>query len=254
MASNQRTGRAARSGSVQTPTFWIDESGSKNTASRCFVVAGIKTRHPDDLLRAIHSIRERHSYAHEFKFGRINKRNAPYMVELVDLLADSDAHLIASVVGPDHNPFKGKAAWEAQADLISRLIVGSLNKNEVAAAFMDGISTPPDRSLGRAVKRGVNGRLQGTPLVTAVSLNSKTNDLLQAADLVAGAIRHQRMSDGPLQGVGVEKAKVADRLATAFGTKDLSDQRETRVNIATVRGRGTAGRRLRPVRDESHAS
>jgi hypothetical protein len=240
---------------VQTTTFWLDESGSKSSANKCFVVAGIKTRHPDDLARQIHSIREKSDYhGSEFKFGRISKGNYRQMVDLVDVLEASDVHIMATVVDGNHNPFKGKAQWEAQAAIISQLIVGNMNRQEVGVAFLDSVSTPPGVSMGRTVKRSVNGRLRSTSLVSAVSLNSKTNDLLQAADLIAGAIRHQRLVDTSSGATSQEKAQVAARLAAAFGVPDLSDRRTKRVNIVTWKGKAQRAKPLKIVRDHRAAS
>jgi hypothetical protein len=240
---------------TQTTTFWLDESGSKGSANKCFVVAGIKTRHPDNLLREIHSIRERHGFHRsEFKFGRISKVNYRPMVELVDVLEASDAHIMATVVDSRHNPFKGRAQWEAQATIISQLIVGNINKNEVGVAFMDGISTPPGSSLGHHVKRAVNSRLGGQSLVAAISLDSKANDLLQAADLIAGAVRHQRLGPGRDGSGSAEKRQVAARLAAAFGVTELGDQRRLRVNIATLRGPKSGEKPLRLIKGNQSAS
>lgn len=238
---------------VQTSTFWIDESGSKSTANRCFVVAGIKTRHPDDLLRQIRSVREHHDHWNELKFGRLAAANYRVFTDLVDVLEDSDARLAATVVDSRSNPFPGQEQWRAHAKIVSQLVIGNMNRNEVATVLMDGISTPPGQSLGRAVKRTVNSKLGGTFVTSAISLDSRSNDLLQAADLVAGAIFHERTTagGGPRK---EEKVKVARRLASAFGAEDLTDQHARRVNIMTLTGGSRRRPRLRVVDPASSAS
>lgn len=239
---------------VQCSTFWIDESGSKSTSSRCFVVAGIKTRHPDDLLRDIHTLRETHDFYSEFKFGRLSAGSFRVFSDLVDVLEASDAHLVATVVDDRHNPFKGKEHWHAHANIVSQLVIGNINRNEVATVLMDGISTPQGKSLGRAVKRGVNGRLGATVVTAAISLDSRSNDLLQAADLVAGAIFHQRMTSHRTGAPKAEKVKITNRLALAFGVTTLEDQRDDRVNIKTMSGPRARKPNLRVIRKTESAS
>lgn len=67
---SKSTGQRIIGRGTPASTFWIDESGSQGTANKCFVIAGIKTRQPDDLQRAIKEIRERRSFTQEFKFTR----------------------------------------------------------------------------------------------------------------------------------------------------------------------------------------
>lgn len=239
---------------VQCSTFWIDESGSKTTATKCFVVAGIKTRHADDLLRAIHSVREKHNHYQELKFGRLSSTTYKVFADIVDVLEDSDAHVVATVVDQRHNPFKGKESWRAHAGIVTQLVVGNVNRNEVATVLMDGISTPPGKSLGAAVKRGVNSRLGSTTVTSAISLDSKSNDLLQAADLVAGAIFHQRMSSHRTAAPKAEKVRIAGRLALAFGVQNLDDGRSDRVNIMTMRGRSPRRSNVRELAKSVNAS
>jgi len=235
---------AARLPTPQTPSFWIDESGARGSAGKGYVLAGIKTRHPDRLLRQLQAVRERHgNYSGEFKWTTIGTNSFRRVAEMAEVLGESDAHLVATVVDHRWNPFSSGETWAAQAALIARLVVGGVNRNEIATVMMDGISTPVDVSLGQEVKRAVNTHFRGQVVVTAVSLDSKSNDLLQAADLIAGAIRYQRFQPHGLGANNDAKRKMVRRVAEAFGVEDLSDQRTRTVNIQTcdgplLRGRG----------------
>lgn len=234
----QQTGDQPRVSQTRTTsTFWIDESGSKATANRCYVVAGIKTRRPDDLQREIEAVRDQHRYYSELKFGRLTQRTYPIFVDLVDVLEDSDAHLVATVVDESANPFRGgRPVWEAYGHVISRLVVGNVNQGELVTVLMDKVTTPRGTSLGSRVKRTVNTALNGTPCIDAMSLDSKSTDLLQAADLVAGAIRTERMRTAPSN---IEKTKLCKRLALAFDVPNFDDRRTGRVNIQRLRSAGT---------------
>lgn len=169
---------------------------------------------------------------------------------MIDVLARSDAHLAACVVdGSVHNPFKGSTAdWKVHARLTSQLVTGCVNRNELVGLLIDGISTPPGCSLEEDVRTQTNRRFGATAVVSAACLDSRTNDLLQLADLVAGAIYHERRRIGGLGGkASSDKTKVALRLAAAFGRPDLADGRYNRINIQTYRGPSRTRRRL-PLR------
>ena len=224
-----------------TASFWLDESGAKNTAAQCYVVAGIKTRHPDEIDREIQAVRDRHGYLDELKFGRLTQRTLPIFLDLVAVLERSDARLVATVVNSGANPFHGSTVWDAYTNVVSQLVVGNINRGELGCVFVDRITTPPEVNLGELIKRRANERLGGGPVVLATSLNSKASDLLQAADMCAGAIRTLRLDSTEKP----DKVRVARQLAVAFDADGLADVSSGRVSIETLR---TTGRRRRASR------
>lgn len=215
-------------------TFWIDESGSKLTGSKgLYVVAGLKTRHPDVLQRRIQSVREKHSFQSEFKFGRIDDHKLRVFLDVIDALEASDARLMGTVVEPASNPFPRETKiWYSYAAVACQLVAGNALPSERLAVMLDKVTTPRDIALGVLVKRSLNSHLSHTPTVLAMCLDSKANDMLQVADLVAGAIRAGWSGDISAPA----KLRVAQQLAAAFGVVDLSRPRRTaKVNIASLR-------------------
>lgn len=221
-----------------TSLVFIDESGSKATASQFFVVAAIKLREPGKLARAIRDVRDRTGFDRELKFSEITRGSLPVYYSLIDELEASDARLAACVVrGEVYNPFAGrKQVWQVHAEVITQLLVGCINRRELVGVLMDGISTPRGCSLEDTVRKAANRRLGGTSVVTAACLDSRTNDVLQVADMVAGAILHERRLATTEPPKVSNKGKVALRLAAAFGRPELLDGRDGRLNIQTYRG------------------
>jgi Protein of unknown function (DUF3800) len=241
-----------------TAAIFVDESGSKSTAGgQFFVVAAVKVRQPGRLARAIREVRDRTSYGSELKFSSITRGSLTVYYELIAALEASDTSLAACVVQGDvYNPFRQRrAVWKVHAEVTSQLLVGCLNRRELVGVHLDGISTPAGCSLEDEVRRMTNRRLRATAVVTAVCLDSKTNDLLQVADLVAGAIFHERRRAATGEtSPRSNKGKVALRLATAFNRPGLIDGRDARVNIATYLGRGTTRAPLKVVNRSASAS
>lgn len=224
--------------SYPTASIFIDESGSKATASQFFVVAAVKLRRPGRLAQAIRGVRQRTGYDKELKFSEITRGTLPVYYDLIDALEASEAHIAACVVrGEVYNPFTaGRPVWRVHAAVTSQLLVGCLNRREVVGVLMDGISTPQGCSLEDTVRMMTNRRLRATSVASAVCLDSKTNDILQVADLVAGAILHERRAAGGDAKANSNKGKVAVRLGMALGRPGLGDGRDRRVNIDTYRG------------------
>jgi Protein of unknown function (DUF3800) len=224
-----------------TALIYVDESAVKASAGRFFVVGAVKVRRPGQLMRVVRDIRDRHDFRDEFKFSTISRGKFPIFCELIDALEHSDAHIAACVVDRDKgvDPFAGNSAeWVVHARITARLLVGILNRRELASALIDEISTPRGCAFDDTVRDMVNRRMRATSLVTAACVDSTCNDGVQLADLVAGAVAHQRGQGSGTASPTSHKGKVAARLAAAFGVSSFNDVRTDRVNIATMGVRG----------------
>ena len=231
-----------------TALIFVDESAVKVSAGRFFVIGAVKVRRSGQLLRTVHDIRDRHGYFDEFKFSKITRARLPVFCELIDMLEQSDAHIGACIVDRTNgaNPFNSAdPQWVVHARVTAKLLVGLINKRELAAALIDQVSTPRGSAFDDTVRDMVNRRMKSTSLVVASCVDSACNDGVQLADLIAGAVAHQC---GQLAGTArpsSHKGKIAARLAAAYGIPNLGDVRTDRVNIATL---GIpAPRRLRSV-------
>jgi len=232
-----------------TALIYVDESAVKASAGRFFVVGAVKVRKPGQLMRAVRDIRDRHGFQDEFKFNKISRGKFPVFCELIDVLERSDAHIAACVVDRSRgtDPFTSDSAeWLVHARITAKLLVGILNKRELASVLLDEISTPKGCAFDDTVRDMVNRRMRATSLVTAACVDSSCNDGVQLADLVAGAVAHQRGQGNSTASPTSHKGKVSGRLAAAFGVTSFNDVRTDRVNVATL---GVSGPRA-PKRDE----
>lgn len=224
-------------------TVFLDESGVK--AADRFTIGGFKIRKVGEMTRALQHVRDKHGFYGEFKFNDLNDGSAPFAYDVIEVLEDSDAQLISCVVDPSvSDPFrKAEHRWLAHAEVASQLIIGSTNRRELVTALMDVIATPKGCSLEDVVRQRVNRKFGATSLVSAVCLNSKTNDMLQVADLVASAVSFERRRAH--RGIGSPtsaKGKVAARLGASFGNAGLVDGRSRRYNIATFGAKRPVGK------------
>jgi Protein of unknown function (DUF3800) len=224
-----------------TSLIYLDESGSRASADRFFVVGAVKVRRHGDFARAVREVRDRHSHhRREFKFSQITRGALGTYYDLSDQLDNTDIHVAACVVDRQvFDPFQGGVpSWQVHVDVASQLLLGCINRREQVGVLLDAITTPRGVSFEDKVKEQVNGRLRNLSVVTAACLNSKSSDGLQVADLVASAIAFERRRLGGQSGnANSPKAKVAVRLRAAVGGVTFADGRTNRVNIATYRGR-----------------
>lgn len=237
-----------------TATIFVDESATKASAGRFFVVGAVKARKAGQLLRAVQDLRDRYSYSEEFKFSKITRARLPMFSELVDLLEQSDAHIAASIVDGTmrDDPFGGPdPQWVVHARVTAKLLVGIINKRELAAALVDKVTTPRGFAFDDTVRDMVNTRMKATSLVAVTCADSRCNDGLQLADLVAGAVANHCGQSASTAKPSSHKGKIAGRLAAAFGVPNLRDVRTERVNIATLGTASASRRRLRSVGEDS---
>lgn len=224
-------------------TVFLDESGVK--AKDRFTIGGFKIRKVGDLSRAVQHTRDKHGFYDEFKFNTLNDGSVQFAYDLIEALRASDAQLVGCVVDPNvADPFgTAEHRWVAHAEVAAQLIIGTTNRRELTTALMDTIATPKGCSLEDAVRLRVNRKFKATSLVSAVCLNSKTNDMLQLADLVASAVSFERRrAQLDIGSPNSAKGMVAARLGASFGNAGLIDGRSRRFNIATFGDRKQEGK------------
>ncbi len=216
-------------------------------------MGAVKTRSPGLLARSIHAVRDKTGFSSEFKFSEITSGSLAAYYAAIDALAESEAHIVASVVNKDlYDPFPKAQAYDAHAGVASQLLAGAINRRELVTVVLDIISTPEGISLDELVKNQVNRRFRNTSVVSAICADSRSMDVLQMADLVAGAIASERRKDAgenrkPGSNPNSPKSKVAARLLANFQLSGSMDQRNDRVNIATLRSSPPRARPLRLV-------
>lgn len=225
---------------VPVSEMFIDESGSNGSRGRFFVLGMVKVRGTARLLRELRLVRERASFREEFKFGRVTEGTLGVYGDAVRALADSDVRIAASVFDKTSaSPFAGEI-WRAQAAIASQLVVGNINRGEVVNIYLDVVTTPAGVSIPDEVRDAVNARFNGRSVISALDLDSRSTELLQMADLVAGAVAYdRRVKAGEVKteaGRATPKRKLSSLVASEFGLDDFADvkTRNGRVNIATM--------------------
>jgi hypothetical protein len=203
-------------------------------------MAALKTNDPDFLTRGMESLRAKHNVRHELKFSELTRGSISFFQGLIELIHDSGSEIGAAVIDKRlYDPFPDKPLWEAHSWTTAALVKGMTNRRELATLLVDGISTPADVAYGSRLRTSVNERFKSMRVVSAVSLDSRTCDGLQAADMVASAIAHDRKTVNEFgrdhySRLTTPKAQIAKYLARRFDLGDFEDIRTGKVNIRTI--------------------
>lgn len=219
-------------------SIFIDESGARNSAGGAFVLGFLKTYQPSLLWRSIRDIRQRYHEHGEIKFASITSKNIRFYFDIVEEIANSPH--IARVGGSVYHSVAGFAVgaetWREQAKMSRKLIVGNTNRLDHVICFLDLVQTPRGTTVAALVKDDANRRLNGSPVLEAYDVDSKAHDLVQLADLVAGAVHYERSLD-PSRKSKVQtspKFKVMSRLRRALELDSFDDIQQGKVNILTM--------------------
>jgi hypothetical protein len=159
--------------SFQTSVVYIDESGVA-TKEPIFVVGALKVRRHGQFIRAIRAVRERTGFEGEFHWSTVSRGTLPAYFDLIDTLANSDAHFAATVVDRiRYNPADNwPSLWEAHAQVVSQLLVGCINRSELVGVLMDTITTPSD-----VAHRGLRSRHRQQPTREHLSCDCRVLEL-----------------------------------------------------------------------------
>lgn len=218
-------------------TYFIDESGTKGALGDVFVVGAVRTQDPSALLRAVKGVRDRHQFYKEFKFGDVTKKGLPVYLDLMEEVEKSKATFGVCIVDKRKcDPWGDDPSWNGNIWATEKLLKALLNRREIATVLMDEISAPASVSIGNEIKLRINSTFGCLRIASAVHLDSKANDGLQIADLIAGAARHyiekvEEVSLAEYLVAGNPKSLLGRRVAQVLGVGGFEECRLERVKI-----------------------
>lgn len=217
---------------VPISSIYLDESGSRNSSGGFFVVGFIKVREPASLARTIRDIRQKHNFYTEMHFSKISQGKLRFFYDIVEELAAADIRLGGSVY--DSKSFTSdKETWQQQADMATQLVKGNINKGELVNVFLDLVQTPKGKTVADHIRNTINNKFRMRCVLEAYDLDSNSTDLLQLADVVAGAINIERRH--PATPIKSPKYRVAERLRRALEIDSFDDIQQGKVNILTMK-------------------
>lgn len=181
--------------SIWTKFCFLDESGSLNDPKDPFFTVGlIKCSQPYYLQRKISYERQKRNFFDEMHFNKLSKNNIDFAKFAVDsLLATRSLWFNSYSLDKKGSYFRrnfGGNPWQAYEDISIRVLESAIPDNEILIVLADYITTPGNVRFEINVKRKINEKLKRLAIAGVCRFDSKSNDLLQVADLIVGAINY----------------------------------------------------------------
>lgn len=204
---------------------FLDETGVV-ARDRFFAVGILTVPESSDLPTTLHKLRQRSKWFGEWHFNALDKSSYRIHRELVDLLAIHTGwsyHLVLA----DRDKLDVASACDdrfiAYERIAAQAIAQSVPSGAQVAVIADEYTTPDTVRFEEAVRWAVNTTLGGNVVAAVVRVTSTSHDLLQAADVLTGALVYKdRVAAGLAGGTGKRpslKARLAGRVERELGQR-----------------------------------
>ena len=202
---------------IWTPFCFLDESGTLDINSQ-----------PYYLQQKIRYIREKNRFWWEIKFNDINKSKIKTISEILEALFKTRSIYFSSYSIDKRSSYFKKEfnsdPFFAYEQITQHLLKGNLKKNEVLIVLADNIVTPKRNKFEVNVKNKINAEFDRLAIAGVCRLDSKTNDLLQLADILIGSINYELLiNTGVIPGVSVAKKQLINKFKEYLGVKSLTE-------------------------------
>jgi len=181
--------------SIWTKFCFLDESGSLNNPKDSFFTIGfIKCSQPYYLQSKILYERQKRRFFDEMHFNKLSKNNIDFVKFALDSLFNTRSLWFYSYSLDKQGEYFSREfagdPWKAYEDISIRVLESAIPENEILIVLADYITTPGNIRFEVNVKREINEKLKRLAIAGVCRFNSKSNDLLQIADLIVGAINY----------------------------------------------------------------
>lgn len=181
---------------IRTPFCFLDESGTLDIGSQPYFTVGmIKCSTPYYLQQRIRYIRESNHFWWELKFKNINDAKLKVAIAVLDALFGTyNIHFSSYSINKHSDYFKKEFHSDpffAYEQIAQQLLEGNLKKNEVLIVLADNVVTPKRSKFEVNIKNGINKKFERLAIAGVCRLDSRTNDLLQLADLLTGSVNYE---------------------------------------------------------------
>ncbi len=181
--------------SIWTKFCFLDESGSlSNPKDPFFTVGFIKCAQPYFLQNKILYERQKNNFFDEMHFNKLSRKNIGFAKLALDsLFSTRSLYFYSYSLDKDGSYFNSKFnsnPWQAYEDISIRVLESAIPDNEILIILADYITTPRNVRFEINVKRRINEKFKRLAVAGVCRFDSKSNDLLQIADLIVGAISY----------------------------------------------------------------
>lgn len=212
---------------IWTKFCFLDESGSLcNIKDPFFTVGFIKCSQPYYLQNKIIYERIKKNFHDELKFNKLSKNNFDFAKFVLDSFFSTRSLSFHSYSldkqGDYFNWEFGGDPWRAYESISTRVLEKAIPTNEILIVVADYVTTPDYVRFEVSIKRKINENLKRLAIAGVCRFDSRSNDLLQLADLIVGAINYDlKLSTGIIQKGDKYKRRFLEYFKNNLGAKDF---------------------------------
>lgn len=180
---------------IRTRFCFFDESGSLgNPKDPFFTVGFIKCSQPYYLQSRIIYERQKRNFHDEMKFNKLSNNNFDFAKFVLDSFFSTGSLSFCSYSLDKQGDFFNREfegdPWKAYENISIRVLKSAIIPNEIIIVLADYMTVPNDVKFEINVKRKINDEFNRLAVAGVCRFDSKSNDLLQLADLIVGAINY----------------------------------------------------------------
>lgn len=180
---------------IWTKFCFLDESGSlSNPKDPFFTVGFIKCSQPYYLQSRIIYERVKRNFHDEMKFNKLSNNNFEFAKFALDAFFSTRSLSFSSYSldkqGDYFNREFGGNPWKAYEDISIRVLKPAIPPDQIIIVIADYMTVPNYVKFEVNVKRRINDEFKRLVVAGVCRFDSKSNDLLQLADLIVGAINY----------------------------------------------------------------
>lgn len=174
---------------------FMDESGGlSNKNDPYFTLGVLKMTMPFYLQNKIQKQRDKTKFYDELKFNKISDKNIDFAKFIIDCMFNIiGLNFYSYTLNTESVYFKDNFSnniWSSYEQITLRLIQRALNYNEILILIADKVVTPKDVEFEVCIKKTFNKLNKRLALAGVCRFDSKSNDLLQAVDIIIGCITY----------------------------------------------------------------
>jgi len=229
---------------IWTKFCFLDETGSlSNIKDSYFTIGLLKMSQPYYLQSKILYERNIRNFHDEMKFNKLSKNNIEFMKFVINSVFDTrsvDFYSYTTKKGSKYflDNFNGDT-WKAYEAITLKLLEVALSEQEIIILIADHVTTPKEVRFEVNTKKKFNSCKRRLALAGVCRFDSKSNDLLQVADLLVGAITYDlKLSAGTVSG-SKYKTELVNLLKHNLGVDTFQNGfRNKNFSIFVERGTG----------------